>query len=254
MYIHSMPTGDTPVSQLIEYDNSGKIIYVGESLANSSIDAPAWRIQKYLYNGNNVIAKLFADGTAATSKRWVSRANYSYTYVPTPTLSISRATDYVATFDVSATISECIDSVVLSYGTDTVSLMTVAGTTATSSLSLSDGIYQLAAYGIDSVGIQSRVALVQDVLVQVPPAPSVAVTAGPVDIGTVVDVIITFLPGATLYVYIDGGLVSTITDAVSPYSYSVQINADTEIYATQAMPLGITSAQSNTATIAIVPP
>jgi hypothetical protein len=53
------------------------LIYRGEAAVGSAESAPAWRIRRITFVGDDV-AEEWADGTAAFSKSWSGRAGYTY--------------------------------------------------------------------------------------------------------------------------------------------------------------------------------
>ena len=63
----------------LEYDENGNVLYKGEADPGSSTSDSVWRIEKYDYDANgNLIAVLFAEGTADFDKVWDNRETYNY--------------------------------------------------------------------------------------------------------------------------------------------------------------------------------
>ena len=62
-----------------EYDVNENVLYRGEAKAGSQTSDPVWQIQKFEYDANgNVVAVLFAEGSAEYNKVWDDRATYNY--------------------------------------------------------------------------------------------------------------------------------------------------------------------------------
>ena len=61
----------------LEYSN-GKLLYVGVTKPGTTTDKPLWAIKKLVYDGDNVIQILWADGCSKFLKVWDNRGDYIY--------------------------------------------------------------------------------------------------------------------------------------------------------------------------------
>ena len=75
-------TIEQPLTELWEFDSSGRMIYHGQAAPGSSAGDSVWRICKYSYTGTNFNAddKKWANGSANFDKEWDERAGTGYTY------------------------------------------------------------------------------------------------------------------------------------------------------------------------------
>lgn len=64
---------------LIEYDNNGKIIYLGHSIPGSLKSDPVWRIQKFNYNSSGNLTDIkYANGENTFINIWDNRQSITY--------------------------------------------------------------------------------------------------------------------------------------------------------------------------------
>jgi hypothetical protein len=62
----------------LAYDDDGNVEYIGKAAPGTATSAAGWQIQKITYASGDASTVKFADGTAACSKVWDSRATYTY--------------------------------------------------------------------------------------------------------------------------------------------------------------------------------
>lgn len=73
------PTVDLPLTQAMDYDANGFIIYLGKASPGTATSVARWQIQKFTYIGTNVVKIEWADGSPNFDKVWDDRAT-AYTY------------------------------------------------------------------------------------------------------------------------------------------------------------------------------
>lgn len=72
-------SGPGAKSVRLAYDSDGNLIYKGESSPGAGEMDAKWQIQKFEYDANgNLIAILFAEGSAEYNKVWGNRETYNY--------------------------------------------------------------------------------------------------------------------------------------------------------------------------------
>lgn len=68
-----------PLSQEFDYVSGTQPIYIGEAQPGSSVNASAWRIRKFTYDGNgNVLTILWSPNYSNFGDVWANRASLSY--------------------------------------------------------------------------------------------------------------------------------------------------------------------------------
>ncbi len=67
------------LSQKLDYDVDGKLIYAGEAVPGSSAASAVWAIKKLIYDGDDqLVETLWAGGNSERINVWNNRASLSY--------------------------------------------------------------------------------------------------------------------------------------------------------------------------------
>lgn len=67
------------LSQKLDYDIDGKLIYAGEALPGSAASSPVWAIKKLIYDSEGqLVETLWANGNSERINIWNNRASLSY--------------------------------------------------------------------------------------------------------------------------------------------------------------------------------
>ena len=66
--------------QLMEYDGSNRLLYLGKAQPGTAATEAKWQIQKFIYDGasTRIIQVLFANGSEGFVHIWDNRTLYSY--------------------------------------------------------------------------------------------------------------------------------------------------------------------------------
>ncbi len=63
----------------IEYDASGKALYMGQAQPGSPSSSPLWQIKKFLYDASGNVTTITFDNSSNTyDKVWDNRGSYTY--------------------------------------------------------------------------------------------------------------------------------------------------------------------------------
>jgi hypothetical protein len=71
-------SADGLLTQAMENNTSGQVIYLGEALPGTAKSSSGWRIKKLTYDGFSVVDVQWAGGSSDFDKVWNDRAGYSY--------------------------------------------------------------------------------------------------------------------------------------------------------------------------------
>lgn len=66
------------LSQRLDYDIDGKLIYAGEAAPGSLDSSAVWAIRKLIYSGKKLEQTLWANGNSERINIWDNRAALSY--------------------------------------------------------------------------------------------------------------------------------------------------------------------------------
>lgn len=66
------------LSQRLDYDAGGKLIYAGEAVPGASDASAVWAIRKLIYSGTQLVQTLWANGNSERINIWNNRASLSY--------------------------------------------------------------------------------------------------------------------------------------------------------------------------------
>ena len=62
-----------------EFDYDGEcLIYMGRALSTEPLDCEHWQIRKFVYDNEQLLSVVFANGDSGANYNWTKRASYSY--------------------------------------------------------------------------------------------------------------------------------------------------------------------------------